>query len=257
MTNTDTNRRRTAIVTGAGMGVGGVGRAIAGQLVREGYAVMVTDIDPEVERVAVSLAETSHAPVAFHVADLSVEGQAAELIDKTVQRFGGVDVMVNNAGGGIIRPFLEHDAASFAATLARNLWTTIWCCHKVLPHMIEQNHGRIINIGADSLRTGIPGHAGYNAAKGGVVGMTVALARDFAHLDITVNVVSPCVINTRRHQDMIQASPELRSAFLAVVPKGRSAELREVADVVSFLARRETAFVTGQEISVNGGSAMP
>jgi 2,3-dihydroxy-2,3-dihydro-p-cumate dehydrogenase len=180
-----------------------------------------------------------------------------QMVATAMERFGRVDVLVNNAGSGIIRPFLEHDAASFKATLERNLWTVLWCCHKVLPHMVKQNHGRIINIGADSLRTGIPQHAGYNAAKGGVVGLTVGLAKEFAPHDITVNTVSPCVVNTDRFKDSLRTNPDLMREFVRVVPKGRGAELSEIADLVWFLSRREAAFITGQDLSVNGGSAMP
>ena len=123
--------------------------------------------------------------------------------------------------------------------------------------MVARNHGRIINIGADSLRTGIPGHAGYNAAKGGVVGLMVGLAREFAGYDITVNTVSPCVVNTQRLRNALAADSKLAEEFIRVVPKARGAEIDEIADTVSFLAREAAAFITGQDISVNGGSAMP
>jgi 2,3-dihydroxy-2,3-dihydro-p-cumate dehydrogenase len=179
------------------------------------------------------------------------------MVDATIAAFGRVDVLVNNAGSGVIRPFLEHDEASLTQTLQRNLWTTLWCCHKALPHMVKANHGRIVNIGADSLRTGIPQHAGYNAAKGGVVGLMVGLAKEFALYDITVNTVSPCVINTERHRARLKEDPKLAQAFVQVVPKGRGVEIEEVCDMVSFLARPEAAFMTGQDISLNGGSAMP
>jgi len=246
--------RRTAIVTGAGMGAGGIGRGIAARLLQDGLQVMLADIEPHVHQAAAALA-TQDAD-AF-VGDLSQEADALRLVERTLARFGRIDVLVNNAGGGVIRPFLEHDAASLQRTLERNLWTTLWCCHKVLPHMAAQRHGRIVNIGADSLRTGIPNHAAYNAAKGGVLGLTVGLARDWAHLDITVNMVSPCVVQTAHFGAEQQAEPAVAAAFLAVVPKGRPASIREVADMVAFLARPETAFMTGQNLSVNGGSAMP
>ena len=129
--------------------------------------------------------------------------------------------------------------------------------HKVLPQMVQQNHGRIVNIGADSLRTGIPHHAGYNAAKGGVIGLMVGLAKEFAQYDITVNTVSPCVVNTERFKTAMRGNSELMRDFVRVVPKGRGAELSEIADLVWFLARREAGFITGQDLSVNGGSAMP
>jgi len=114
-----------------------------------------------------------------------------------------------------------------------------------------------LNIGADSLRTGIPQHAGYNAAKGGVIGLMVGLAKEFAGYDITVNTVSPCVVNTERHRARMKDDPKLAEAFVQVVPKGRGVEIEEVCDMVAFLARRESGFMTGQDISLNGGSAMP
>lgn len=250
---------RAAIVTGAGMGVGGIGRTIAERLAAAGMRVMLADLDPRVAESAAKIAaEHGDADrVAHWVGDLSSEAGVEEMVALTLERFGRIDVLVNNAGSGIIRPFLEHDAESLKTTLDRNLWTVLWCCHKVLPHMVRQNHGRIINIGADSLRTGIPQHAGYNAAKGGVVGLTVGLAKEFAQHDITINTVSPCVVNTERFKTAMQSNPELARQFVAVVPKGRGAELAEIADLVCFLARREAAFITGQDLSVNGGSAMP
>ena len=251
--------RRAAIVTGVGMGIGGVGRAIAARLAADGLSVMMADADPRVVEVAADIAESldSAERLRTYTGDLSVERNVQAMVEQTIAAFGRVDVLVNNAGSGVIRPFLEHDEASLTQTLQRNLWTTLWCCHKALPHMVKANHGRIINIGADSLRTGIPQHAGYNAAKGGVVGLMVGLAKEFALYDITVNTVSPCVINTERHRARLREDPKLAEAFVQVVPKGRGVEIEEVCDMVSFLARPEAAFMTGQDISLNGGSAMP
>ena len=251
--------RRAAIVTGVAMGIGGIGRAIARRLAADGLSVMMADADARVVEVAADIGEAlgSSEQLRTYAGDLSVERNVEALVEQTIAAFGRVDVLVNNAGGGIIRPFLEHDNASLTQTLERNLWTTLWCCHKALPHMVKANHGRIINIGADSLRTGIPQHAGYNAAKGGVVGLMVGLAKEFAAYDITVNTVSPCVVNTERHRNRLKEDPALAQAFVQVVPKGRGVEIDEVCDMVSFLARPEAAFMTGQDISLNGGSAMP
>jgi len=253
---------RSAIVTGAGMGIGGIGRAIAARLVQAGISTLLADADPRVQDAAAEIRETllragNAVKVSHFVGDLSEEAGAESMIGLAVKEFGKIDILVNAAGGGVIRPFLEHDADSLTTTLKRNLWTTLWCTQKVLPHMIERNHGRIINIGADSLRTGIPGHAGYNAAKGGVIGLATGLAKEFAQYDITVNTVSPCVVNTSRHREHLKSNPKLAQAFVQVVPKGRGVEISEVTDAVLFLAGKECAFITGQEISVNGGSAMP
>ena len=248
---------QVAIVTGAGKGTGGLGRAIAMRLAAGGARVLVSDLDPKVSESAAEISAATGAATLAFTGSLAVEDNVKRMVGQAIEAWGRIDILVNNAGGGIIRPFLEHDAASFTETIERNLWTTLWCCHKVLPHMIAQNYGRIVNIGADSLRTGIPNHAGYNAAKGGVIGMSAALARDFAAYDITVNTVSPCLINTVRFQGLKKSDPVLAGRFEAVVPKGRGVEIEEVVDAVSFLARRGTGFITGQEISINGGSAMP
>ena len=248
---------QVAIVTGAGKGTGGLGRAIAMRLAAGGAKVMVSDVDAKVAESAAEIAAETGASTLAFAGSLAVEDNVRRMVAQAMQAWGRIDILVNNAGGGIIRPFLEHDAASFTETLERNLWTALWCCHKVLPHMVAQNYGRIVNIGADSLRTGIPNHAGYNAAKGGVIGMSAALARDFAAHDITVNTVSPCLINTVRFQGLKQTDPVLAGRFEAVIPKGRGVEIAEVVDAVCFLAKRETGFITGQEISINGGSAMP
>lgn len=101
-----------------------------------------------------------------------------------------------NASGGVILPFLSHTPETLRTTIDRNLWTAIWCCWHALPHMKAAGYGRIINIGADSVRNGLVDHAGYNAAKGGVHAMTTGLAREFASDGITVNPVAPCVVET-------------------------------------------------------------
>jgi 2,3-dihydroxy-2,3-dihydro-p-cumate dehydrogenase len=106
------------------------------------------------------------------------------MVDLAITRLGRIDILVNNAGGGIIKPFLEHTPDTLKQTVDRNLWTAIWCCHTVLPRMVRHNYGRIINIGADSVRNGLFDHAAYNAAKGGVHAMTTGLAREFASYDI-------------------------------------------------------------------------
>jgi 2,3-dihydroxy-2,3-dihydro-p-cumate dehydrogenase len=140
--------------------------------------------------------------------------------------------------------------------VGRNLWTAVWGCHKVLPHMVARRYGRIVNIGADSVRTGLYNHAGYNAAKGGVHGLTTGLAREFAEHDITVNTVAPSAVETPKLASLRESKPEVVRKYLGVIPKGRGATLEEVAGLVSYLASAEAGFVTGQVVSINGGSAM-
>ena len=247
---------RVAIVTGAGQGTGGVGRAIARRLASEGAHVLVTDVDEGSAASAGAIREATGADVIHHVGNLAKESVAAELVKLALDRWGRLDILVNNAGGGIILPFLEHTPETLRETLDRNLWTTLWCCRAALPAMIERSYGRIVNIGADSVRNGLWNHAGYNAAKGGVHGLTTGLAREYAHLDITVNTIAPCLVNTPRYQASLGTNPALAEKFRSVIVKGRAAEVDEIAAFTSFVAGAEAGFITGQVLSINGGSAM-
>ncbi|MEO0551382.1 MAG: SDR family oxidoreductase [Pseudomonadota bacterium] len=241
---------KSAIITGA---CSDIGRAICDRLLAEGMSLALADLDVDnVEALARELGEG----VIACAGDLSEQATVVSLVDQTHKAFGRVDVLVNNAGGGVIRPFLDHDLESFTATLNRNLWTALWCCHSVLPHMVEAGWGRIINIGADSVRNGLWDHAAYNAAKGGVHGLTTGLAREFATTGVTINTVAPCMIATQPVKDAMAAGLEIVDKFTGVIPMGRPGECEEVASMVAYLAAPEAGFVTGQTISVNGGSTM-
>jgi len=163
---------------------------------------------------------------------------------------------INNAGGGVILPTEEHTVETIRRTIDRNLWTTVWCTRAVLPHMVAQNYGRIVNIGADSVRNGLYMHTMYNAAKGGVHAIVTGLAREYASYDITANAVAPCMVLTPIVKKMREEGHEMILKMEAVIPKGRSALPEEVASMVGYLALDEARFVTGQVISVNGGSTM-
>jgi 2,3-dihydroxy-2,3-dihydro-p-cumate dehydrogenase len=196
------------------------------------------------------------------VGELQQAGVADDLVATAVGTLGHVDILVNNAGGGVIRPTLEHTEQTLAATIDNNLWTTIRCVLAVLPHMISRGCGRIINIGADSVRTGLMDHAMYNAAKGGVHAMVAGLAREFATAGITANTVAPCYIQTPELAGLFEtdgAPPRLLEVVeraTAIVPLGRPGTPDEVAATVAFLAGEDSRFITGQTIYVNGGSSM-
>ena len=227
---------QVAIVTGAGRGIGA---AIADRLACDGATLVRADLE--------------HGN--FN-GDLSDETVAGQLIAQTIAQHGRIDILVNNAGGGILRPFLAHTPETLRTTIDRNLWTAVWCSWHALKYMKVAGYGRVVNIGADSVRNGLVDHAGYNAAKGGVHAMTTGLAREFARDGITVNTVAPCVVETDQVREFRISRPELIDQVTAIIPMGRPAEESEVAGMVAYLVGPDAGFVTGQVLSINGGTTM-
>lgn len=244
---------RVAIVTGA---AGGLGLAIAQRLAADGARLMLADMAADALGAAAESLSRAGAEVAARAGDLSEEAAAMALAAAALDRFAAIDILVNNAGGGIILPFLDHTSETLKRTIDRNLWTAIWCCRAALPAMASAGYGRIVNIGADSVRNGLWDHAAYNAAKGGMHGLTTGLAREFAAAGITVNTVAPCAVRTPALDRVRETNRPLHDKFVGVIPMGRPAEMAEIASMVSYLASPEAGFVTGQVISVNGGSTM-
>jgi 2,3-dihydroxy-2,3-dihydro-p-cumate dehydrogenase len=242
------------VVTGAAQGIG---LHIATAFLRDGAAVMLADVRADALGLVLSELQRQYGDrAAVTAGDLSQESGAQQLLAQTTRTFGAATVLVNNAGGGVILPFLSHTPETLRITVDRNLWTTLWCTRAFLPAMVSQQYGRIVNLGADSVRNGLADHAAYNAAKGGVHGLTTGLAREFATSGITINTVAPCAVNGEPLRKFVRDNPTVASKFLSVIPMGRAAELDEVVSMVAYLSTREAAFVTGQVISVNGGSTM-
>lgn len=243
---------RVAVVTGSARGIG---YAIAERLAQAGARLVLADLDARLlDEAASRLGALTE--VVTEAGDLSQQDVAQRTIEAATKHFGRLDILANNAGGGILRPFLDHTPETLRATIDRNLWTCIWCCWYALPIMKAQGYGRIVNLGADSVRNGLFDHAAYNAAKGGMHGMTTGLAREFAKDGITVNTVAPCVVATPQLDEVARRDPELVRKVIEVVPMGRPGTMQEIASMVAYLASEEASFVTGQVISVNGGTTM-
>ena len=251
---------RCAVVTG---GATGIGLGITRRLLADGARVLVAALtEDELKRGLGDLAgEAGREPAGF-AGDLSVPGVAEAMVQAAVRALGRVDVLVNNAGGGVIRPTLEHTEETLQATISNNLWTTIRCTLAVLPPMVAQSYGRIINIGAESVRNGLVDHAIYNAAKGGVHGLTSGLAREFATSGITVNTVAPSYVETPELGRALSGGTipdrlrHVTEEATELIPMGRPGYVEDVAAMVAYLARDDAGFVTGQVLSVNGGSSM-
>jgi 2,3-dihydroxy-2,3-dihydro-p-cumate dehydrogenase len=246
---------QVAVITGAAHGIG---LAIAHKFAAEGARVVVTDLHEAAIGRAADEVRARHegAEVVSFFGDLSQESVVAELLAVTESSLGLATILVNNAGGGVIKPFLEHTADTLRATIDRNLWTVIWCCRAFLPPMLKAGYGRIINMGADSVRNGLLQHAAYNGAKGGVHGLTTGLAREFATTGVTINTVAPCAVRTAALERVQEIDPPFAKHVIDVIPMGRPGEVDEVAAAVLFLAGRDASFITGQVVSVNGGSTM-
>ena len=250
---------QAVIVTGAARGLGLV---LAQQFAAQGASLILADLD-EAGLRAVAASFPSER-VAIIAGDLSEQAVADAVAAIAIDAFGRIDVLVNNAGGGVIRPFLDHTDETLAATIDRNLWTVLRATRAVLPFMLERAYGRIVNIGADSVRNGLPSHAVYNAAKGGVHGLTTGLAREYAQRGITVNTVAPGGILTPEITQMLDPGSDVYNKhviqnirdLLVLYPMNRFAEMDEVASMTLYLASEAARYVTGQVISVNGGSTM-
>jgi 2,3-dihydroxy-2,3-dihydro-p-cumate dehydrogenase len=246
---------RSAVVTGASSGIG---LGIARRLTADGARVFAAtrskdDLERLVDQVDIA---------GGFVGELQQAGVADDLVNAAIGELGHVDILVNNAGGGVIAPTLEHTEETLRATVDDNLWTTIYCVLAVLPHMVARKHGRIINIGADSVRTGLMDHAVYNAAKGGVHAMVAGLAVEYAKEGVTANTVAPSYIQTPELSALFEtgsAPPRLLEVIeqaTAIIPVGRPGTADEVAAAVAFLATEDSRFVTGQTIYVNGAASM-
>ena len=250
---TDRFRDRVVVVTGA---AGGIGSAIISRVAREGANVVAADRRPDGARLVDDLLGADVPKWVYVDQDLSSQEGAQALIDEALQHFGRIDVLVNNAGGGIIKPFLDHTSETMRETVDRNLWTVVNCSRSVLPVMQTAGYGRIVNVGADSVRNGLFEHAMYNAAKGGVHALTTGLAREFATNGITVNTVAPTGVETPYVLSAPDGAVERFAKNRALIPIGRFGKTEEVASAVLYLASAEASFITGQVVSVNGGSTM-
>ena len=241
--------RMRALVTGASRGIGG---AVARRLARDGARVAVAARTVEAAGATVAAIRDAGAEAHALGADLGVYAQAEALVERAAEVLGGLDLLVNNAGltkDGLV---LRMSEADWDAVLDANLKGAFACAKAAVKVMLKTG-GRIINVTSIVGAVGRAGQANYVASKAGLIGLTKALAREYAGRRILVNAVAPGFIET----DMTRALPDkVKEELLREIPLGRFGVADEVAGVVAFLAGSDAAYVTGQVIHVNGGMYM-
>jgi 3-oxoacyl-[acyl-carrier protein] reductase len=248
----ESNTPQVALVTGASRGIGA---AIAQELAARGYLVVGTaTTDDGASRITQALSAAG-AVAGSRGARLDVNESAAveALVDEIVKTHGGLQVLVNNAGITRDTLAMRMKDDDWDAVLDTNLKAVFRCSRAVVRPMMKQRYGRIVNITSVVGASGNPGQANYAAAKAGVAGMTRALARELGSRGITVNCVAPGFIET----DMTAALPEEQhKALLGQIPLGQLGKPADIAHAVAYLVSAQAAYVTGQELHVNGGMFM-
>jgi 3-oxoacyl-[acyl-carrier protein] reductase len=248
---------RVVIVTGAGQGLG---RAYATRLARAGARVAIADIDAGRARAAAEriAQEVGAGGVAAHVVDVTDEDQVGRMVDEIARRWGGVQVLVNNAGGALLpaAPFDSFSRAEWARVIDVNL-TGQWLCAKaVAPHMRAARYGKLINVSSTTASRGYPvGLAPYIAAKAAVVGLTRALARELGPSGITANAIAPgyTPVDTPKRVHSADAAALLRERMVAEQCLPRVETPEDLCGTVEFLSSSDSDFITGQVFNVDGG----
>jgi 3-oxoacyl-[acyl-carrier protein] reductase len=238
---------RTAVVTG---GAQGFGKAIAGRFAASGARVAVWDRDAGLaERTAAELGER----VVAVACDVTEPAGVAGARDATVSRLGRIDILVNNAGiAGANAKTWETDVEEWRKVMRVNLDGPFICSRAVVPLMIAQNYGRIVNIASIAGKEGNPNAAHYSASKAGLIALTKSLGKELAGYDIAVNAVTPAAAKTAIFDQLTQEHIDF---MLSKIPRNRFVTLEEVASLVAWLASAENSFTTGAVFDISGGRA--
>jgi 3-oxoacyl-[acyl-carrier protein] reductase len=241
---------RVAVVTGAGRGLGA---AIAEELSAQGAAVVVADRDAELAAATAERLRAAGRVAVTAVADVCDREQVTALFDAAMAEHGRLDILVNNAGVGAVAPSHALALEVWSRTLAVNLTGTFLCAQAAARHMLPAGRGVIVNIGSVFAATGMPMRAAYAAGKHGVVGLTKALATEWAGRGVRVVAVDPAYVRTALDDADQRAGGYSEADIARRTPMGRYAQPAEVARGVAFQASDAASFVTGSEVAVDGG----
>jgi len=241
---------RVALVTGASQGIG---RACALALAEGGASIALAARNEERLAAVVNEIEAKGGQAAAFRMDVGNEDEVKTAVKAMLQRLGKIDILVNNAGVTKDTLLLRMKRADWDSVIQTNLSGAFFCTQAVIGAMLKQRWGRIINITSVFGQTGQVGQANYSASKAGLIGFTMAMAREVASRSITVNAVAPGYIETAMTEGF---SAELKAKVNEMIPLGRAGTDMEVATAVRFLASEEAGYITGHVLNVNGGMLM-
>ncbi len=251
---------KVAVVTGASRGLG---RAIAYGLAAEGTALAICSRgEPLIQEIARDISARYQAEVHWEALDLLSPGACESFIEGTIERFGAIDILVNNVGRGLGKPFEDLTEEEWQNLLDINLKTTIRCSRAALPVMKKRGRGRIINVAALSGKVPRLGQIGSNVAKAALINFTESLAREVAPYGIRVNAVCPAAVMTERWEQRVKEvarrtgedfAAAARNVARTAIPVGRFGLPQEVASAVAFLASERADFITGTCLVLDGG----
>ena len=242
-------KNKVVLVTGAQQGIG-ESMAIAFAKVGADVAINWHDNEGKANSVAKSVSQFGNK-VLLTKGDVSVVSDARNIVDETVSSLGGIDILINNAGiTGATAQLWKYDIKEWNKVIDINLNGTFNCCKSIVPLMIKNNYGRIVNIASVSGKDGNANASAYSSAKAGVIGLTKSLGKELAEFNIAVNAVTPAGAKTRI---LDQMSKQHVQNMLSKVPRGRFLELDELSSLVSWLSSEENSFSTAAVFDISGG----
>ena len=241
---------KVAIVTGSATGIG---YGISKRLANDGANLVMVDMDANMLEQSASEVSARTREVEISIGDVSEPQTAREAVTKAVDKWGKIDILVNNAGiGGINGNIWELDVDEMDRVYRTNLRGVFSFCHEVIPHMLEKDYGRIVNIASIAGKEGNPRMVPYSSTKAAVIGLTKSIGKELAGTGVLANCITPAVVQTRILEEF---TPEQVQYMVDRIPVGRTGEITEIAALVTWLASDECSFSTGAVFDISGGRA--
>ncbi|PZC43494.1 MAG: 3-oxoacyl-[acyl-carrier protein] reductase [Chloroflexi bacterium] len=241
---------KVAIVTGAATGIG---YGISKRLANDGANLVMVDLDASMMEQSASEIAARTQEVKISIGDVSDPKTAQEAVNKAITKWGKIDILVNNAGiGGVNGNIWELDVEEMDRVYRTNLRGVFSFCHEIIPHMLEKDYGRIVNIASIAGKEGNPRMVPYSSTKAAVIGLTKSIGKELAGTGVLANCVTPAVVQTRILEEF---TPEQVQYMVDRIPIGRTGEISEIAALVAWLSSNECSFSTGAVFDISGGRA--